>query len=245
MRKTRRFRRWTSEDQRRADFYRQFVPERAVVFDVGANMGNRAKVFIRLDASVVAVEPQRQCADFLSGVFKGEPRFHLERTALGEREGESEMLISNADTISSLSPDWVRSVKESGRFSEYEWNRKETVRVDTLENLIAQHGRPDFIKIDVEGFEDKVLKGLNTPVRAISLEFTPEFIQSTHACIEHLGCIGDYRFQLSLGETMEFSLPNWVNAQEIRERLSELPLQCFGDIYARCNDGLGKLQVAA
>ena len=44
--------------------------------------------------------------------------------------------------------------------------------VTTLDRLIAQHGVPSFIKIDVEGFEDQVLAGLTHPVPALSFEFT-------------------------------------------------------------------------
>ena len=73
--------------------------------------------------------------------------------------------------ISSLSSDWVRAVQKTGRFSEYKWNRKQTVFIDTLDSLIAQYGVPAFMKIDVEGFEDQVVSGLSIPVGAISMEF--------------------------------------------------------------------------
>ena len=50
---------WTEEDERRLRFYAQFVSPGDLVFDVGANFGNRTKVLLRLGASVVAFEPQR------------------------------------------------------------------------------------------------------------------------------------------------------------------------------------------
>lgn len=234
-RMTRNFWEWSGEDQKRFDFYRQFVATGDLVFDVGANLGNRAKVFSRLGAVVVAVEPQTACADFLLAAFHDTANFHLVRKALGSSAGQAEMLISNAHTISSLSPDWVRSVTESGRFAEYEWNRKETVLIDTLDNLMAQYGCPAFVKIDVEGFEDQVVSGLSTPVGALSMEFCPEFMESTLRCIGHLCRIGDFRFQISLDESMEFALPKWVTAEEIRRALSEVPSTAFGDLYARFN----------
>jgi len=234
-RSIRHFWEWSIEDQERLDFYRQFIAPGDVVFDVGANMGNRAKVFSKLGAVVIAVEPQTACSDFLHVVFKDTAEFHLVRKALGASVGQAEMLISNAHTISSLSPDWVHSVKESGRFAEYHWDRKETVIIDTLDNLIAQYGRPAFVKIDVEGFEDQVVSGLSVQVGAISMEFTPEFMESTFRCIDHLCRIGDVHFQLSLGESMEFLLPEWKTAEDIKRVLSEVPAKSFGDLYARFN----------
>lgn len=41
--------------------YRQFVKSGDLVFDVGANVGNRTAVFLRLGARVVAVEPHASC----------------------------------------------------------------------------------------------------------------------------------------------------------------------------------------
>ncbi len=227
------FRQWSDEDQRRLEFYSQFITPDDLVFDIGANLGNRRKIFHRLGAMVIAVEPQPSCADFLHSVLGDSPRFQLVRAAVGAEEGEAEMLVSNAHTISSLSAEWVRSVVESGRFADYTWDQRVKVSVDTLDNLLARHGRPTFIKIDVEGFEDQVIAGLHTPVRALSMEFTPEFMESTRRCIAHLCRLGDYSFQLSLGESMELTLDRWVSADEIQVVLSAVSPTAFGDLYAR------------
>ena len=226
---------WSTEDQNRFDFYRQFIASGDVVFDVGANVGNRAKIFSKLGAVVIAVEPQTACSDFLHVVFKDTDNFHLVRKALGASVGQAEMLISSAHVLSSLSPDWVQSVKDCGRFAECNWDRKEVVAIDTLDNLISQYGWPAFVKIDVEGFEEQVISGLSAPVGALSIEFVPEYMESTLRCIDHLYQIGDFRFQLSLGESMEFLLPEWKTAEDIKIALSEVPPKSFGDLYARFN----------
>jgi FkbM family methyltransferase len=229
----RKFWEWTEEDQKRMNFYRQFVGPGDKVFDVGANLGNRAKIFSRLGAFVVAVEPQTDCANYLRSVFRNTPNFHLVKKALGASEGQLEMHINEDHSmISSLSPEWIRSVTESGRFKN-KWNRRETVQVDTLDHLIAEQGAPAFVKIDVEGFEDQVVSGLSVLVGALSMEFTHEFMESAFKCIEHLCGIADCRFQISLGESMDFALPNWVPADEIKKTLSVIAPKSWGDIYAR------------
>ncbi len=229
----RRFWDWSPEEQARLDFYRQFIEPGDTVFDVGANLGNRAKAFFKLGANVVAVEPQRECTKFLEAVFPRGTNFHLVRKALGASVGEAEMLVSNANTISSLAPSWIHAVKESGRFSDYEWNRSEKVSVDTLDNLLARYGRPSFVKIDVEGFEYEVICGLSRTVGALSLEFTPEYIQNTFKCIERLCRISVPRFQISLRESMQFLLPGWVSAHEIGRYLSDVEPSAFGELYVR------------
>lgn len=224
---------FSTEDLRRVDFYRGFIQPGDLVFDVGANLGNRSKVFQKLEATVVAIEPQAFCADFLQTVFRNSPDFHLVRKALGAAVGQSEMLIGSVDTITSLSPDWIRSVKQSGRFAECKWDGKIKVAVDTLDNLIATYGIPAFIKIDVEGFEDQVVRGLSMPVGALSMEFVPEYIDGALRCIAHLSRLGDCRFQISFDESMQFALPEWVTATEVTDVLKTVPPGAFGDLYAR------------
>lgn len=224
---------WSLEDQRRFEFYRQFLSPGSLVIDVGANLGNRTKIFWKLGASVVAVEPQPVCAEFLRSVFAHKPRFTLVEAALGAEPGRAEMMISSALTISSLSPEWVKAVRDSGRFRDTEWDRTATVAVETLDGVIARCGPPAFIKIDVEGFEDQVLAGLSQRVSALSIEFTPEFEQGTRRCIEYLTRLGEVRFQFSRGESMQFSLDEWVDQTALLRFLADVPADTFGDIYAR------------
>ena len=42
-------------------FYSQFISKNSLVFDVGANIGNRTAMFAELGRLVVAIEPQNTC----------------------------------------------------------------------------------------------------------------------------------------------------------------------------------------
>ena len=213
-------------------FYSKFIGKNDTVFDVGANFGDRTKIFSKLAMKVVAVEPQEECTKFLNSVFKKHDNIFIVNKALGAKKGQAEMSISNACTISSLSDGWIKAVQESGRFSNYNWDKKVIVPVDTLDNLIEEYGCPGFIKIDVEGFEDQVLLGLSRPVGGLSLEFTYEFMESTFRCIRHLSTISKWKFQIDLGESMSFHLPDWVGSEEILDELRKLPRGARGDLYA-------------
>jgi hypothetical protein len=105
--------------------------------------------------------------------------------------------------------------------------------VTTLDALIARHGVPAFIKIDVEGFEAEALAGLNAAVPALSFEFTTIQRDVAAACIERCCALGYARFNAALGESQTFVHANWRSGQEIAAWLTSLPDTAnSGDIYA-------------
>ena len=154
------------------EFYSQFISNKDVVFDIGANVGNRTRVFAELADLVVAVEPQYSCMESLQAEFKGNRKVILVREAAGAKEGRGYLRPSGV--LSSLSPSWIDAVKKSGRFSCHSWGDPYPVGITTLDRLIQIFGVPSFVKIDVEGYEPEVLRGLSSPVGALSYEFTPE-----------------------------------------------------------------------
>ena len=215
-----------------------FVSGGNLCFDVGANIGDITGLFLKLGARVVAVEPQKENIDRLQQRFSGDSRFTLVPKAIGAQDGSAELLVCNASDCSSLSPDFAETLSRSGRVpSTYKWDQRQTVPVTTLDALIAQLGRPDFVKIDVEGYEAEVLKGLSQPLPAISFEYTPERLQPAFDCIARLAALGRYKFNFTVGREHKLVLPNWGGAQEISQELKNRNFQKIigpgGDIYAR------------
>lgn len=225
---------WTPEDEKRAAFYRQFMSKGDLVFDVGANMGNRAKVFHELGARVVAFEPQLSCYHFLEEVFAGRDSLRLVNGALGKTESVGEMFVADWDILSSLSPAWMEAVQKTGRFSGCKWDRRQTVRIATLDQAIRDFGMPAFVKIDVEGYEYEVLQGLSVPLKCLSIEFVAEYIGNALKCIDRLSAIAPIEARLSYGESMEFQMPSWVGADEIKQALTAIDSSLGGDCYIRC-----------
>jgi len=226
--------RYEREQKTMLSFYGQFIHTGDMCFDIGANVGNRAEIFLKLGARVIAVEPQSSCVRKLEKKFRGADRITVIREAAGETAGTAELMVSEATTISSLSPEWINSVRESGRFSAYSWKKREQVKVTTLDRLISLYGVPVFCKIDVEGFEYQVVRGLTQPAGVISFEFTPEYLEPVLSSIHYLSGLGDAEFNYSPGETMKLALENWVTANEITSILKTLPnTSIFGDVYVR------------
>jgi hypothetical protein len=88
------------------DFYRTLVSPGDLVFDIGANYGNRAKVFSEIGALVIAFEPQPVCLEYLKAFFWMEKSVLIEPVALGERVSSATMKISNNSLLSTLSDDY-------------------------------------------------------------------------------------------------------------------------------------------
>jgi FkbM family methyltransferase len=219
-----------------ADFYRNEISSQiCLVFDIGANIGNRVKVFRDLGWSVVAVDPQENCCSVLSKSFARDAGVKIVNKALGEKPDVAKMYVSSANVLSSLSKEFIEKTSQSGRFQEGWWNNEVEVEVTTLDRLIAEHGKPKFIKIDVEGFELQVVKGLSQPVEIISLEYTPELTSNLKSAIEHLERLANYEFNLSWCESMVMSRSKWFDKEKLFHLMDSMvdEMYLFGDIYAR------------
>jgi FkbM family methyltransferase len=219
-----------------AEFYRQFVKPGDLVFDVGANLGNRTGPLLHLGANVVAVEPQPLCIEALRRQFGTNPRFTLEACALGPEPGEAKMRVADSHVVSTLSDEMIKRTRESGRFSNISWSREITVPLRRFDDLIARHGVPKFTKIDVEGYEAQVLAGLSRPIPLVSLEFMNEIMNVTEQCAAKLASLGEYRWNYSLGESLTFARAEWAPFDRLLEELRErgrADSDLWGDVYAR------------
>jgi FkbM family methyltransferase len=226
---------WRRAQLRR--FYRRFVPAGGLAFDVGAHTGNRLQAFLDLGARVVAVEPQPELAARLARRYGADTRVQLVDGALGRAPGRAPLLGSpRTPTVATLSRDFVARAGAAPSFEGVRWQTGPEVAVSTLDALIAAHGRPDFVKIDVEGFELEVLLGLSQPLPALSFEFVPPVRDVALACIDRLEQLagpGRYRYAVSLGERQRLLRPEGEPADAMRAWLQALPNHApSGDVHA-------------
>jgi len=219
---------------RMARFYAQFALPGQLCFDLGAHVGNRIAAFLSNGARVVAAEPQPLFFYLLQRFYGKNPAVVLLDQALSAAPGEATLHISRrAPTVSTLSLDWANTVRRAPSFSRVAWEDSITVHVTTLDALITQFGEPAFCKIDVEGYEGEVLRGLSRPLRALSFEYTPAVPHIALDCVDRLAALGDYEFNVSVGETHRFALPTWISGHAMKTWLSTLTLNSrSGDLYA-------------
>ncbi len=145
-----------------------------LVFDIGAHVGKLTKNFIDVGAHVVAVEPQTD----LTMNKNFDDALSIENICISNEIGKIKFYQCSRSSLSTCDTSWKDC--HNG-----EWNEV-IVPVYTLDYLIENYGIPIYIKIDVETFEEYVLKGLTYNIDYISLEYTRSFRETFINCLEEI-----------------------------------------------------------
>jgi len=214
--------------------YAQFVTNGDLVFDIGSHVGDRVAAFRRLGARVVAVEPQPALATTLRLLYSRDKAVTVVESAVGREPGTTAFKLNLANpTVSTASQAFIAAAHHAPGWEGQHWTRTVEVPITTVDALIAHHGVPRFIKIDVEGYEAEVLAGFSAPVPALSFEFTTIQRDIACACVARCAAIGYGAFEASLGESLTFVHGRRIAAAEIADWLMSLPDRAnSGDIYA-------------
>ncbi len=95
----------------------------------------------------------------------------------------------------------------------------------TLDDLIRKYGVPDFCKIDTEGYESEIIAGLTQPLKAASIEYHREFLESARRCVERLNSLGN------------LASKKWLDAAQVIRAIDSINVNTLqGDIYIRASD---------
>lgn len=163
-----------------------------MIFDIGFHRGAFTLAHLNnADDKVVAIEANPHLYNEGIARFNNDPRVILLHYAAYSKLTTIPFYISNADTISTISKEWI----EDSRFSkDYVWFEPINLPTITLDELIRWYGVPDLIKIDVEGAELDVVKGLSQKVNELCFEWAEESLEKINLTIEHLQSIGFTEF---------------------------------------------------
>lgn len=173
-----------------------------LVFDIGANLGNTVKIFTEVSEKVIAFEPNPLLLTNLTHMFDGR-NVVIDSRGLSNEVGRKIFNVSYADSVSTFSDEWMNN----SRFSEkIKWQYPTEVEVTTLDNIIDEYGVPDYVKIDVEGYEYEVLKSLNKllPDTLFTFEWAEEMKDKIYLTLEHIHNLGYNSFSLTEEDKVMF-----------------------------------------
>jgi FkbM family methyltransferase len=218
-------------------FYRQFVSDGDLVFDIGANDGLKTDAFLLLGARVLSVEPNPVCAakirqSFLSEINAG--RLAVEEVAVGESQGTLSLQLFEEDsTITSGSELFVSVAQQKGLIS----TSVIEVEILTIDQLAARFGHPVFLKIDVEGMDAQVLRGCHSRPTYISFEFNTSkaLWGGVGECLEEASRLEFASANFTGPGTPRLQLSCWVPIETIQDRIQEWAegRETFGDVIIK------------
>jgi FkbM family methyltransferase len=216
------------------EFYRKLVPSDVLVFDIGANVGMFSEIFSSLGAKVVALEPNSDCVRHIQLSYP-DAGIEVIQAVAGATNGLATINLSDErDDISSVSNDWIEAIKQEHHEYEGLWSRRVAIPMLTLDTLIQYYGKPYFIKIDVEGFEESVLEGLSAQPPLLSFECNTAYLEATMRCLDKKCFDCESVFNFAMGDPGGFELENWVGKQTLKQALDRLGKgDRHGDIFVR------------
>lgn len=129
------------------------------VLDIGANTGQFARRIHEIipNAKIISFEPIKHCYEDLVRNTEG-LNVRAFNFALGDSNEQSEINISKQTPSSSL---LEMADLHKNAFQGTEYTAKETISIKRLDDVYADLGNLGkcLVKIDVQGFEDRVIRG--------------------------------------------------------------------------------------
>ncbi|MDT8400311.1 MAG: FkbM family methyltransferase [Bacteroidales bacterium] len=154
-------------------FVKNLVKKGDTIIDIGANLGYYTKIFARLtgeDGNVLAVEPVPLYREILRKNISGFSNIAILPYALGDRESAERMKIPGDQPFRHGLMRIARDAEPDGR--------NLTVEVRTPSMLFGKLDKVDYIKCDIEGYENRVIPGFIEIIKrdkpVIQIELDPD-----------------------------------------------------------------------
>lgn len=238
------------EDRRKElNFYRNLLNgfrKGDLIFDVGANHGSKTSIFLSLGARVIAIEPDEANQEILREMFlkyrlKPKPVVVVGKALSDKCAVETMWIDEPGSAKNTFSEKWAETLRtDEERFGHaLNFAQRKEIETSTLDNLINTHGVPFFVKIDVEGYEPNVLKGMKRPVPHLSFEVNlPDFRPEGQQCVDLLARLdAGGKFNYAADCRLGLVLDKWVDPLEfsrVLHKCSDKSIEVFWKSSVPC-----------
>ena len=151
------------------DLLKDKISNNPIIFDVGGNKGQSIEKYLKIfDKPIIhSFEPIKTEFDYMCSKFKNNKNIFLNNFALGDKIEEKEFNVTAKTGNSSfnkinLGTDWLKLKSKKYNTSEEGYvTSVQKVNVIKLDDYCKDNNISliDLVKIDTQGYEDKVLKG--------------------------------------------------------------------------------------
>jgi len=180
------------------------------IYDIGANVGKFTESNVKkyTDCEFILVEANPKLCEFLNEKFKNFNNIKIINKCVSNvDDGYVNFYISESDTISTA-----------------------------VDSLIKEYGISDYFKIDVEGYEKKVICCINNYIGLISFEWAEESKKDILESILYLRSIGYTKYYLSYSDEYTFIPVDFYDYDSVKieiESLDENRKEKWGMIFAK------------
>lgn len=158
-----------------------------LLFDIGANKGDATQAGLNLGYKVIAIEPSRMYGE-LAGNFINNPNVTPLKYAVSDSDYQTvEFYEADEDGLSTLNKDWLTA--ETMPYSGKPFHTIQVLTI-TMDTLVKKHGKPDLTKIDVEGAEWNVFRGMTQHYGELTFEWTRETLDQHQEQLAYLASLG-------------------------------------------------------
>lgn len=159
-----------------------------LAIDIGANRGDWTKAALAKGYKVIAIEPGKIFNQLVKNFIYNPDVIPLKFAVSSSDNMNIEFYECVEDGLSTINKDWLTADGMPYKGKEFYTSSANTITLDTL---AAKYGVPDLIKLDVEGAEWHVFKGLSSKMGTIAFEWTLATMADHQLQLEYLA-IGGY-----------------------------------------------------
>jgi FkbM family methyltransferase len=164
-----------------------------ILFDIGANSGGATAVGLSQGYKVIALDAAPKIFQTLVKNYIYNPSVIPLKYAVSDVDNQSVEFYETIDTdaLSTLNIEWLTSDTMPYNGFKYRTIKANTITIDTLAKI---YGEPTLIKIDVEGAEWKVLRGMTKHHGELTLEWTIQTLDAHEEQLNYLYSLGYRKF---------------------------------------------------